>query len=68
MRVVVVGGGIAGLAAARRLESVAPDAEIVLLERDDSSGESRTETSTVVIGRRRLLTARGAARALESSG
>jgi oxygen-dependent protoporphyrinogen oxidase len=34
VRVVVVGGGIAGLAAARRLESIAPDAEVVLLERD----------------------------------
>ena len=34
MRAVVVGGGIAGLAAARRLESLLPEAEIVLFERD----------------------------------
>jgi protoporphyrinogen/coproporphyrinogen III oxidase len=44
VKVVVVGGGIAGLAAARRLESVAPDAEIVLVERDDVlGGKLRTE-------------------------
>jgi oxygen-dependent protoporphyrinogen oxidase len=36
--VVVVGGGIAGLAATRRLESVLPGAEIVLLERDERLG------------------------------
>jgi protoporphyrinogen/coproporphyrinogen III oxidase len=34
VRVVVVGGGIAGLAAARRLESTAQEAEVVLVERD----------------------------------
>jgi protoporphyrinogen/coproporphyrinogen III oxidase len=38
MRVVVVGGGIAGLAAARRLESIAPDAEVVLVEREGVLG------------------------------
>ena len=38
MRVVVVGGGISGLSAARRLESLAPDAEIVLVEGDDVLG------------------------------
>ena len=38
MRAVVVGGGIAGLAAARRLESLLPDAEIVLLERESRLG------------------------------
>ena len=44
MRVVVVGGGIAGLAAARRLESVAPDADVVLVERDAiPGGKLRTE-------------------------
>lgn len=43
MRVVVVGGGIAGLAAARRLEAVAPDAEIVLVERDVLGGKLQTE-------------------------
>ena len=44
MRAVVVGGGIAGLAAARRLESLSPDVEIVLLERDDVlGGKLRTE-------------------------
>jgi protoporphyrinogen/coproporphyrinogen III oxidase len=44
MRVVVIGGGIAGLAAARRLESLAPDAEVQLVERDDVvGGKVRTE-------------------------
>jgi oxygen-dependent protoporphyrinogen oxidase len=38
MRAVVVGGGIAGLAAARRLEALAPDADVVLVERDDRLG------------------------------
>ncbi len=44
MRVVVVGGGIAGLAAARRLESVVPEADVVLVERDAvPGGKLRTE-------------------------
>ena len=44
MKVAVAGGGIAGLAAARRLESVAPDAEIVLIESDVVlGGKLRTE-------------------------
>ena len=44
MRVVVVGSGIAGLAAARRLESVAPEADVLLVERDDlPGGKIRTE-------------------------
>ena len=44
MRVVVVGGGIAGLAAAHRLESIAPDAEVLLFERDAVlGGKLRTE-------------------------
>jgi oxygen-dependent protoporphyrinogen oxidase len=44
MNVVVVGGGIAGLAAVRRLEALAPEAEIVLVERDDVlGGKIRTE-------------------------
>ncbi len=44
MRVVVVGAGIAGLAAARRFESLAPDAEVLLVERDDVvGGKVRTE-------------------------
>jgi oxygen-dependent protoporphyrinogen oxidase len=38
MRVVVIGGGIAGLAAARRLGSVLPDAEMLLFERDEALG------------------------------
>ncbi len=38
MRVTVVGGGIAGLAAARRLESLAPDATLTLVEREDILG------------------------------
>ena len=44
MRIVVVGGGIAGLAAARRLELRAPDADVVLVERDQVlGGKIRTE-------------------------
>ena len=44
VRVAVVGGGIAGLAAARRLELVAPSAEIVLVESDSVlGGKLRTE-------------------------
>jgi oxygen-dependent protoporphyrinogen oxidase len=44
VRVVVVGGGIAGLAAARRLETVAPVLDVVLVERDDAlGGKIRTE-------------------------
>jgi oxygen-dependent protoporphyrinogen oxidase len=38
MRVAVVGGGIAGLAAARRLEAVLPEAELVLFEAADRLG------------------------------
>jgi oxygen-dependent protoporphyrinogen oxidase len=44
VRVVVVGGGIAGLAAARRLESTARDVDVVLVESDDVlGGKIRTE-------------------------
>jgi oxygen-dependent protoporphyrinogen oxidase len=44
VRVVVVGGGIAGLAAARRLESVVSEADVVLVERDAvPGGKLRTE-------------------------
>jgi len=44
VRAVVVGGGIAGLAAARRLELVAPTAEIMLIESDSVlGGKLRTE-------------------------
>jgi oxygen-dependent protoporphyrinogen oxidase len=44
MRVVVIGGGIAGLAATRRLESIAPAADVLLVERDDVvGGKVRTE-------------------------
>ncbi len=44
MRVVVVGGGIAGLTGARRLEALVPSAEIVLLEREAvPGGKVRTE-------------------------
>ncbi len=44
MRAVVVGGGIAGLAAARRLESIVPDVEVTLVESDDTlGGKIRTE-------------------------
>jgi protoporphyrinogen/coproporphyrinogen III oxidase len=38
VKVAVVGGGIAGLAAARRLESLVPDAEVVLVERESRLG------------------------------
>lgn len=38
MNVAVVGGGIAGLAAARRLEALMPDAEVVLVETDTRLG------------------------------
>jgi oxygen-dependent protoporphyrinogen oxidase len=38
VRVAIVGGGIAGLAAARRLEQLSPEAEIVLLEREPILG------------------------------
>lgn len=38
MKVVVVGGGIAGLAAARRLEALVPDAELLVVERDTVLG------------------------------
>jgi oxygen-dependent protoporphyrinogen oxidase len=44
VRVAVVGGGIAGLAAARRIESLDPRAEVVLLERESVlGGKIRTE-------------------------
>jgi len=44
VRLVVVGGGIAGLAAARRLEAVAPEAELTLVEADGGlGGKIRTE-------------------------
>ena len=44
MKVVVVGGGISGLAAARALEGLVPDAEIVLLEASERvGGVLRTE-------------------------
>ena len=38
MKVVVIGGGIAGLAAARRLTQLLPEAEIVLVEREQRLG------------------------------
>ncbi len=42
---VVVGGGIAGLAAAQRLRELSPDADIVVLERSDRlGGKIRTES------------------------
>jgi oxygen-dependent protoporphyrinogen oxidase len=44
VKVVVVGGGIAGLAAARRLEALAPEAEIVVVEPSSVlGGKVRTE-------------------------
>jgi oxygen-dependent protoporphyrinogen oxidase len=44
VNVAVVGGGIAGLAAARRLEALAPEGEIVLVEKDGAlGGKIRTE-------------------------
>ena len=38
MRVAVVGGGIAGLAAVRRLEALFPDAELTLVEGEATLG------------------------------
>jgi oxygen-dependent protoporphyrinogen oxidase len=38
VRIAVVGGGIAGLTAARRLEALLPEAEVVLLERSERLG------------------------------
>jgi len=38
VRIAVVGGGIAGLAAARRLEALVPDAELTLVEGDSRLG------------------------------
>lgn len=47
MRLVVVGGGIAGLAAARRLTQLLPEAEIVLIEREQRlGGKILTERTT----------------------
>jgi protoporphyrinogen/coproporphyrinogen III oxidase len=44
VRVAVVGGGIGGLAAARRLELIAPHAEVLVIERDPVlGGKLRTE-------------------------
>ena len=44
MRIVVVGGGISGLAAARRLEAIDPGTEVVVIEREDApGGKLRTE-------------------------
>ncbi len=44
MKVVVVGGGIAGLAAARRIELLVPDVDVVLVEPDHVlGGKVRTE-------------------------
>jgi protoporphyrinogen/coproporphyrinogen III oxidase len=44
VRVAVVGGGIAGLAAARRLEALDPGAEVVVVEPDPVlGGKVRTE-------------------------
>jgi protoporphyrinogen/coproporphyrinogen III oxidase len=42
-KVAVVGGGIAGLAASRRLEALVPEAEVVLLERATVGGKLVTE-------------------------
>lgn len=47
MKVVVVGGGIAGLASARRLTQLLPDAQIVLVEREQRlGGKILTERTT----------------------
>jgi protoporphyrinogen/coproporphyrinogen III oxidase len=47
VKVVVVGGGIAGLAAARRLTQLLPDAQIVLVEREQRlGGKILTERTT----------------------
>jgi len=38
VKIAVVGGGIAGLASARQLETLVPDAELVLIEREERLG------------------------------
>lgn len=43
MKVVIVGGGIAGLAAARRLEALIPEVEVDLLERSKLGGKVVTK-------------------------
>ena len=43
MKVVVVGGGISGLSAARRLEASTPDVDVVLLERSKLGGKILTK-------------------------
>lgn len=46
MKVVVVGGGIAGLAAARKLEALIPDVNIELLERSKLGGRFSHDFTT----------------------
>jgi len=54
--VVIIGGGIAGLAAAFRLTQIAPAARITLLEADDRlGGKIRTETLTADNGAQFLV-------------
>lgn len=54
MKIVVVGGGIAGLASARRLTQLLPDAQIVLVEREERLGgkilTERTSDGFVIEG------------------
>lgn len=48
-RLAVVGGGILGLAVARRATQVWPDAEVVVLEREDGLGRHQTGHNSGVI-------------------
>jgi L-2-hydroxyglutarate oxidase LhgO len=49
MRYVVVGGGILGLATARQLASSSPDADILVLEREDGLARHQTSHNSGVV-------------------
>ena len=49
MRYVVVGGGILGLATARRLRALAPDAEVALLEKESSLAAHQSSHNSGVV-------------------
>ncbi len=49
MRYVVVGGGILGLATARQLAASSPDADIVVLEREDGLARHQTSHNSGVV-------------------
>lgn len=49
MRVVVVGGGIVGLACARLVARTHPDASVTVLEKEDELGRHQTSTNSGVV-------------------